>query len=93
MQQLSSEQLAHQETIGALAEAESENRSLKDQLVELTMKLESNLSVDPTCGFTQKKYEIKIKELESRLELELTTRGRLEVSKYNFYIFIDITEF
>lgn len=79
MQQLSAEQLANQETAGALAEAEAERASLKDQLAELTAKLEASSNFDPTSGIAQKRLEIRIKELESRLELEQTTRGRLEV--------------
>lgn len=80
VQQLSAEQLANQETAGALAEAEAERASLRDQLAELTAKLEASSLVDPASGLAQKRLEIRIKELESRLELEQTTRGRLEVS-------------
>lgn len=79
VQQLSAEQLAGQETAGALAEAEAERASLRDQLAELTAKLEASTMLSPISGMTQKRLEIRIKELESRLELEQTTRSRLEV--------------
>lgn len=85
VQQLSAEQLANQETAGALAEAEAERASLRDQLAELTAKLEASSLIDPASGLAQKRLEIRIKELESRLELEQTTRGRLEVKTFFFF--------
>ena len=86
VQQLSAEQLANQETAGALAEAEVERASLKEQLAELSARLEANAVLDPLSGLAQKKLEIRIKELESRLDLEQTTRGRLEVRLLLFKI-------
>lgn len=84
VQQLSAEQLSNQETAGALAEAEAERQSLRDQLAELTARLEANAVTDPINGLAQKKLEIRIKELENRLDMEQTTRGRLEVNKLTF---------
>ncbi|KAK6620967.1 hypothetical protein RUM43_011270 [Polyplax serrata] len=81
VQQLSAEQLSNQETAGALAEAEAERQSLRDQLAELTARLEANAVTDPINGLAQKKLEIRIKELENRLDMEQTTRGRLETKR------------
>jgi len=44
----------------------------------LSSRLES-LETDATSVHTQKRMELKVKELESRLELEQTTKSRLEV--------------
>ncbi|XP_049767594.1 unconventional myosin-XVIIIa isoform X3 [Schistocerca cancellata] len=80
VQQLSAEQLALQEQAGRVSELESERASLREQLAELTTRLESMETLgDPSSSLTQRRLEMRTKELESKLELEQTTRARLEV--------------
>ncbi|GLV36928.1 Myosin heavy chain-like [Carabus blaptoides fortunei] len=80
VQQMSVDQLALQEQVSLVSELESERNSLKEQLAELTIKLESIESLgDPTSNLLAKRMELRCKELESKLELEQTTRSRLEV--------------
>lgn len=47
-------------------------------MAELNAKLEY-LEVDTKSIHTQKRMELKVKELESRVELEQTSKSRLEV--------------
>nr|CAD7394516.1 unnamed protein product [Timema cristinae] len=80
VQQLSVDQMVLQDQAGMVAELESERSALKEQLAELAIKLESMETVgDPTSSLAQKRLEFRIKELESKLELEQTTRCRMEV--------------
>ncbi len=50
---------------------------LKEQINELLQKIES-LEGESVTDVVQSRLELKIKELESKLELEQTTRGRME---------------
>lgn len=80
VQQMSLDQLALQEQVSMVSELEVERNSLKEQLVELTTKLESVESMgDASSNLLVKRSELKVKELESKLDLEQTTRARLEV--------------
>lgn len=80
VQQMSLDQIALQEQVSLVSELEVERNQLKDQLSELTTKLESVESMgDASSNLLVKRSELKVKELESKLELEQTTRGRLEV--------------
>ncbi|CAG2057069.1 unnamed protein product, partial [Timema podura] len=80
VQQLSVDQMVLQDQAGMVAELESERSALKEQLAELAIKLESMETVgDPISSLAQKRLEFRIKELESKLELEQTTRCRMEV--------------
>lgn len=80
VQQMSLDQIALQEQVSLVSELEVEKNSLKEQLAELTSKLESAESMgDASSNLMVKRSELKAKELESKLELEQTTRGRLEV--------------
>lgn len=70
-----------QEQAGRISELESERASLREQLAELSSKLENIETLgDPSSSLAQRRLEMKTKELESRLELEQTTRSRLEVN-------------
>ncbi len=81
VQQLSNEQLTLHEQANRIAELESERSSLKEQLAEVTSRLENiETHGDPTSSLTVKRLELKTKELESKLDLELTTRSRMEAS-------------
>lgn len=68
-----------------IVELESERNSLKEQVEELHLRLENVESItDTSTNIQTKRLEMKVKELESRLELEQATRGRLEV-QFNRY--------
>ena len=82
VQQLSNEQLTLHEQANRISELESERASLKDQLAEITSRLENiETHGDPTSSLTVKRLELKTKELESKLDLEQTTRSRMEVRR------------
>ncbi|KAJ4426658.1 hypothetical protein ANN_26456 [Periplaneta americana] len=83
VQQLSVDQMALQEQAGLVAEMESERAALKEQLAELSARLESiETQGDPSSSLAQRRLELRTKELESKLELEQTTRARMEVCFY-----------
>ncbi|CAG9854343.1 unnamed protein product [Phyllotreta striolata] len=80
VQQMSLDQMALQEQVSLVSELEIERNHLKEQLAELTTKLESVESMgESSSNLLVKRSELKVKELESKLELEQTTRSRLEV--------------
>ncbi|XP_018570763.1 unconventional myosin-XVIIIa isoform X3 [Anoplophora glabripennis] len=80
VQQMSLDQMALQEQVSLVSELEIEKNQLKEQLAELTSKLESVESMgDASSNLQVRRSELKVKELESKLELEQTTRARLEV--------------
>lgn len=80
VQQMSLDQIALQEQVSLVSELEIERNQLKEQLSELTTKLESVESMgDASSNLLLKRSELKVKELESKLELEQTTRARLDV--------------
>ncbi|XP_014213237.1 unconventional myosin-XVIIIa isoform X2 [Copidosoma floridanum] len=80
VQQVSAEQAQLQESQVQIAALEAEKSSLKDQLSELSQRLESVEQLgDPTANsLATRRLEFRTKELESKLELEQTTRARLE---------------
>lgn len=91
VQQVSAEQSQLQEAQVQIASLEAEKSSLKEQLSELSQRLESVEQLgDPTANsLATRRLEFRAKELESKLELEQTTRARLEV-KIAYYIFNDL---
>ena len=78
--QLSTDQITLNEQISECSRLEMEKQQLKEQLAEVTAKLE-NLEgeSEQTNIYSQRRLDMKIKELESKLELEQTTKQRLEV--------------
>ncbi|XP_050457814.1 unconventional myosin-XVIIIa-like isoform X4 [Cataglyphis hispanica] len=80
VQQVTAEQSQLQEAQVQIAALEAERSSLKDQLAELAQRLESVEQLgDPTANsLATRRLEFRAKELESKLELEQTTRARLE---------------
>lgn len=80
VQQMSVDQIALQEQVSIVSELEVERNHLKEQLAELTSKLESAESMGgASSNLLYKRSELKVKELESKLDLEQTTKSRLEV--------------
>ncbi|KAL1130015.1 hypothetical protein AAG570_012958 [Ranatra chinensis] len=78
--QVSVGQLTIQEQNVRIAELENERSSLKERVAELQSRLENlETLADPTSSYHVKRYQLKTKELESKLELEQTTRTRIEV--------------
>ncbi|CAG0880748.1 unnamed protein product [Cyprideis torosa] len=77
VQQLSVDQLTLSDLSSQVSLLESEKNHLREQVAELSLRLETQSS-DPTHVHETKRLEMRIKELESRLELEETTRQRLE---------------
>jgi len=61
-----------------ISELETANGNLKETIAELNAKLES-LEGDQASIQIQKRFQMKIRELETRMELETTTKNRLEV--------------
>lgn len=63
-----------------VSELETERNTLKEQIAELNAKLESIENAgDASSNLIAKRLELRSKELESKLDLEQTTRSRLEV--------------
>ncbi|KAL1502507.1 hypothetical protein ABEB36_007641 [Hypothenemus hampei] len=80
VQQMSVDQITLQEQVSLVSELEVERNHLKEQLAELSSRLESAESMGgASSNLLYKRSELKVKELESKLELEQTTRSRLEV--------------
>ncbi|KAL7300496.1 hypothetical protein TKK_0006498 [Trichogramma kaykai] len=80
VQQVADEQAQLSECQVQISALEAEKASLKDQLTELSQRLESVEQLgDPTANsLATRRLEFRTKELESKLELEQTTRARLE---------------
>jgi len=75
--QLSVDQITIQEQSNRVTDLEEEKNQLKSQVSELTVKITS-LEGENLANPAQSRLELKVKELESKLELEQTTRGRME---------------
>lgn len=80
VKQLNAEQSANSDYEIKISELELERNSLKEQVAELSTRIENveNMN-DPAVSLTSKRQELRIKELESRLELELATKSRIEI--------------
>ncbi|KAF7992526.1 hypothetical protein HCN44_004870 [Aphidius gifuensis] len=81
VQQVSGEQAQLQEAQVQIATLETEKASLKEQLSELSQRLESVEQLgDPTANsLATRRLEFRVKELESKLDLEMTTRDRQQI--------------
>ena len=75
--QLGVDQITIQEQSNRITDLEEEKTGLKGQLNDLMTKI-SSLEGENLNNPTQSRLELKVKELESKLELEQTTRGRME---------------
>lgn len=80
VKQLNVEQSMNSDFDIKVTELELERNSLKEQVAELMARVENveNMN-DPAVSLTSKRQELKIKELESKLELEIATKSRVEV--------------
>ncbi|XP_058832508.1 unconventional myosin-XVIIIa isoform X3 [Topomyia yanbarensis] len=80
VKQLSSEQTIIADNEFKISELESEKKSLKEQIFELTSRLENVENIgDSSSSIQFKRLELRTKEIESRLELEQANRARTEV--------------
>merc|ERR1712038_1170183 len=75
--QLSVDQITIQQQASQVSDLEEERNKLKEQMAELLQKIES-LEGDNVSTAQHQRLELKIKELETKLELEQTTRGRMD---------------
>merc|ERR1719412_2852417 len=75
--QLSVDQITITEQSNRVTDLEEEKTQLKSQVAELITKITS-LEGENLANPAQSRLELKVKELESKLELEQTTRGRME---------------
>lgn len=74
---VTTDQITIQDQAASIAELEAERNKLRETVAELSIKVESMEGENVTTT-QHKRLELKIRELESKLELEQTTRGRLE---------------
>jgi len=75
--QLSVDQITIQEQSNRVSDLEDERNKLKEQVAELSTRI-SSLEGEHITNPAQSRLELKVKELESKLELEQTTRGRMD---------------
>merc|ERR1711963_337994 len=75
--QLGVDQITIQEQSNRITDLEEEKNGLKEQVAELTTRI-SSLEGENNTNPTQSRLELKVKELESKLELEQTTRTRMD---------------
>merc|ERR1712173_538859 len=80
---LSVDQITIQQQASNVSDLEEERNKLKERLAELLQKIESLeaailMSGDQVSTAQHQRLELKIKELETKLELEQTTRGRMD---------------
>ncbi|XP_055528433.1 unconventional myosin-XVIIIa isoform X2 [Wyeomyia smithii] len=80
VKQLSCEQTKTADLEIRICELESERKNFKDQIAELTSRLENVESIgESSSSVLLKRLELRNKELESKLELEQANRARMEV--------------
>jgi len=79
--QLSVDHLTIQDQNNRIVELEEEKSRLKEQNADYLLRIES-LEEDSLLNIHQSRFELKIKELETRLELEQTTR----LISFNFFL-------
>ncbi|XP_053683134.1 unconventional myosin-XVIIIa [Sabethes cyaneus] len=80
VKQLSSEQAKLADYEIKTSELESEKKKFKDQIAELTSRLENvEIIGESSSSIQHKRLELRNRELESRLELEQANRARTEV--------------
>ena len=76
---VSADQMTIQNQAATIQELEFERNKLKDQYAEISKRLDQmGKEGENVNSAQQQKLELKIKELETKLELEKTTKGRME---------------
>ena len=75
--QVTTDQITIQDQASNIHQLEDEKQKLKEQLAELSQKVDF-MDVETVSNLTLKRLEMKIRELESKLELEITTKGRMD---------------
>merc|ERR1711970_311709 len=74
---VSTDQITIQDQQNTIQELEDERNKLRDSVAELSSKL-GNLEGENVSTAQHKRLELKIRELESKLELEGTSKSRME---------------
>jgi len=74
---VSTDQITIQDQASTIQELEEERNKLREQLAEMSQRVDC-LDADNVSTLQHKRLEMKIRELESKLELELTTRSRMD---------------
>merc|ERR1719225_1196590 len=75
--QVTTDQITIQDQAATIHQMEDEKQKLKEQLAELCQKVDF-MDVETVSNLTLKRLEMKIRELESKLEPEVTTKGRMD---------------
>eukprot|EP00092_Neocalanus_flemingeri_P051581 GFUD01060062.1.p1 GENE.GFUD01060062.1~~GFUD01060062.1.p1 ORF type:complete len:1100 (-),score=343.06 GFUD01060062.1:284-3319(-) len=76
---VSADQITIQNHAATIQELEFERNKLKDQYAEISKRLDQMGKEGENVNSAQhQKLELKVKELETKLELEKTTKGRME---------------
>ena len=75
---VSTDQITIQDQAASLQLLEQERNKLREQVAELSQRL-LHLDGENVSTAQHKRLELKVRELESKLELERTGKGRLEV--------------
>lgn len=78
---VSTDQITIQDQAATIQELENERNKLREQYAEITQRLE-HMDGENVSTAQHKRIELKIRELESKLELEKTTKGRMETQIY-----------
>jgi len=74
---VSTDQITIQDQAATIQELENERNKLREQYAEISQRLD-HMEGENVSSAQHKRLELKIRELESKLELEKTTRNRLE---------------
>lgn len=75
---VSTDQITIQDQQETIQELENDRNKLRDSVAELASKL-GNLEGENVSTSQHKRLELKIREFESKLELEITSKSRMEI--------------
>jgi len=78
---VSTDQITIQDQAATIQELENERNKLREQYAEISQRLD-HMEGENVSTAQHKRLELKIRELESKLELEKTTKGRMETQIY-----------
>ena len=74
---VSTDQITIQDQAATIQELENERNKLREQYAEISQRLD-HMEGENVSTAQHKRLELKIRELESKLELEKTTKSRME---------------